>query len=159
MTFLSSERDAPGRRWQCCLRARVTRFSAFRDRTMPIFEYTLKAASLKDPASAVPIYRKVAQSDEETRSRSSSTRQVSRDYWRDLKSTGHAVTRLRAVLDGRLTALAPNRPGHQPAAPASPRMRFSMLVFREIFRPRSLGVKVQLSLEMHERVPPAPAQP
>ncbi len=36
------------------------------DRTMPIFEYTLKAASLKDPASAVPIYRKVAQSDEET---------------------------------------------------------------------------------------------
>jgi flavin-dependent dehydrogenase len=40
--------------------------SAFRDRTMPIFEYTLKAASLKDPASAVPIYRKVAQSDEET---------------------------------------------------------------------------------------------
>jgi 2-polyprenyl-6-methoxyphenol hydroxylase-like FAD-dependent oxidoreductase len=40
--------------------------SAFRDRTMPIFEYTLKAASLKDPASAVPIYRKVAQSLEET---------------------------------------------------------------------------------------------
>ena len=33
---------------------------------MPIFEYTLKAASLKDPASAVSIYRKVAQSDEET---------------------------------------------------------------------------------------------
>jgi flavin-dependent dehydrogenase len=40
--------------------------SAFRDRTMPIFEYTLKAASLKDPATAVPIYRKVAQSREET---------------------------------------------------------------------------------------------
>ena len=40
--------------------------SAFRDRTMPIFEYTLKAAGLKDPASAVPIYRKVAQSREET---------------------------------------------------------------------------------------------
>jgi 2-polyprenyl-6-methoxyphenol hydroxylase-like FAD-dependent oxidoreductase len=40
--------------------------SGFRDRTMPIFEYTLKAASLKDPASAVPIYRKVAQSREET---------------------------------------------------------------------------------------------
>jgi hypothetical protein len=40
--------------------------SAFRDRTMPIFEYTLKAASLKDPASAVPIYWKVAQSGEET---------------------------------------------------------------------------------------------
>jgi hypothetical protein len=66
MTFLSSERDAPGCRWRCCLRARATRFSAFRDRTVPIFEYTLKAASLKDPASAVPIYRKVAQSDEET---------------------------------------------------------------------------------------------
>jgi flavin-dependent dehydrogenase len=40
--------------------------SAFRDRTMPIFEYTLKAAGLKDPASAVPIYRKIAQSREET---------------------------------------------------------------------------------------------
>jgi flavin-dependent dehydrogenase len=40
--------------------------STFRDRTMPIFEYTLKAASLKDPASAVPIYRKVAQSGAET---------------------------------------------------------------------------------------------
>src|SRR3984885_1336661 len=40
--------------------------SGFRDRTMPIFEYTLKAASLKDPASAVPIYRKIAQSREET---------------------------------------------------------------------------------------------
>jgi 2-polyprenyl-6-methoxyphenol hydroxylase-like FAD-dependent oxidoreductase len=40
--------------------------SAFRDRTMPIFEYTLKAASLKDPKSAVPIYERVAQSREET---------------------------------------------------------------------------------------------
>jgi hypothetical protein len=40
--------------------------SAFRDRTMPIFEYTLKAASLKDPASAVPIYKGVAESREET---------------------------------------------------------------------------------------------
>ena len=40
--------------------------SAFRDRTMPIFEYTLKAASLKDPASAVPIYQRIAQSGEET---------------------------------------------------------------------------------------------
>jgi 2-polyprenyl-6-methoxyphenol hydroxylase-like FAD-dependent oxidoreductase len=40
--------------------------SAFRDRTMPIFEYTLKAASLKDPASAVPIYERVAESREET---------------------------------------------------------------------------------------------
>ncbi len=40
--------------------------SAFRDTTMPIFEYTLKAASLKDPESAVPIYQRVAQSREET---------------------------------------------------------------------------------------------
>jgi hypothetical protein len=32
---------------------------------MPIFEYTLKAASLKDPASTVPIYERVAQSREE----------------------------------------------------------------------------------------------
>jgi flavin-dependent dehydrogenase len=41
--------------------------STFRDRTMPIFEYTLKAASLKDPASAVPIYERIAESREETR--------------------------------------------------------------------------------------------
>jgi hypothetical protein len=40
--------------------------STFRRRTMPIFEYTLKAASLKDPASAVPIYESVAKSDQET---------------------------------------------------------------------------------------------
>jgi 2-polyprenyl-6-methoxyphenol hydroxylase-like FAD-dependent oxidoreductase len=40
--------------------------SAFRDKTMPIFEYTLKAASLNDPASAVPIYKRIAQSHEET---------------------------------------------------------------------------------------------
>jgi 2-polyprenyl-6-methoxyphenol hydroxylase-like FAD-dependent oxidoreductase len=40
--------------------------AAFRDRTMPIFEYTLKAADLKDPASAVPIYERIAQSGEET---------------------------------------------------------------------------------------------
>jgi len=33
---------------------------------MPIFEYTLKAASLKDPTSAVPIYERVAKSDQET---------------------------------------------------------------------------------------------
>jgi hypothetical protein len=39
--------------------------SAFREKTMPIFEYTLKAASLKDPASTVPIYERVAQSREE----------------------------------------------------------------------------------------------
>jgi hypothetical protein len=40
--------------------------STFRCRTMPIFEYTLKAASLKDPTSAVPIYERVAKSDQET---------------------------------------------------------------------------------------------
>jgi len=40
--------------------------SAFRDKTMPIFEYTLKAASLKDPTSTVPLYERVAQSREET---------------------------------------------------------------------------------------------
>lgn len=40
--------------------------SAFRDRTMPIFDYTLKSASLKDPASAVPMYERIAQSREET---------------------------------------------------------------------------------------------
>jgi 2-polyprenyl-6-methoxyphenol hydroxylase-like FAD-dependent oxidoreductase len=40
--------------------------STFRCRTMPIFEYTLKAASLKDPTSAVPIYQRVAKSDRET---------------------------------------------------------------------------------------------
>lgn len=40
--------------------------STFRNRTMPTFEYTLKAASLKDPASAVPIYERIAQSREET---------------------------------------------------------------------------------------------
>lgn len=39
---------------------------AFRDRTMPIFEYTVKAAGLKEPASAIPIYAKIAQSAEET---------------------------------------------------------------------------------------------
>jgi flavin-dependent dehydrogenase len=40
--------------------------SAFRDRTMPIFEYTLRAASLKDPKPAIPIYQRVARSAEET---------------------------------------------------------------------------------------------
>jgi len=40
--------------------------STFRCRTMPIFEYTLKAASLKDPTSAVPIYERVAKSEQET---------------------------------------------------------------------------------------------
>ena len=40
--------------------------SAFREKTMPIFEYTLKAAGLKDPASTFPLYARIAQSAEET---------------------------------------------------------------------------------------------
>ncbi len=40
--------------------------SAFRQKTMPVFEYTLKAASLRDPTSVLPLYAKVAQSHEET---------------------------------------------------------------------------------------------
>jgi 2-polyprenyl-6-methoxyphenol hydroxylase-like FAD-dependent oxidoreductase len=40
--------------------------AAFRDRTMPIFDYTVKAAGLKEPASAMPIYARIAQSAEET---------------------------------------------------------------------------------------------
>jgi 2-polyprenyl-6-methoxyphenol hydroxylase-like FAD-dependent oxidoreductase len=41
--------------------------SAFRDRTMPIFEYTLKAAALKDPISTIPVYARIASSVEETK--------------------------------------------------------------------------------------------
>jgi flavin-dependent dehydrogenase len=40
--------------------------AAFRDRTMPIFDYTVKAAGLKEPASALPIYASIAQSADET---------------------------------------------------------------------------------------------
>ncbi len=40
--------------------------TAFRDRTMPVFDYTVRAAGLKEPASAVPIYARIAQSAEET---------------------------------------------------------------------------------------------
>jgi 2-polyprenyl-6-methoxyphenol hydroxylase-like FAD-dependent oxidoreductase len=40
--------------------------TAFRDRTMPVFDYTVRAAGLKEPASAMPIYAKIAQSAEET---------------------------------------------------------------------------------------------
>ena len=40
--------------------------AAFRDRTLPIFEYTVKAAGLKEPASALPIYASIAQSSDET---------------------------------------------------------------------------------------------
>jgi flavin-dependent dehydrogenase len=40
--------------------------SSFREKTMPVFEYTLRAAGLKDPTSMIPLYAKVAQSREET---------------------------------------------------------------------------------------------
>ena len=40
--------------------------STFRQRTMPVFEYTVKAAALKDPAPTLPLYEKLAQSQEET---------------------------------------------------------------------------------------------
>jgi len=39
---------------------------AFRQRTMPVFEYTLKAAGLKDPAPTMALYAKIAQSRDET---------------------------------------------------------------------------------------------
>jgi 2-polyprenyl-6-methoxyphenol hydroxylase-like FAD-dependent oxidoreductase len=39
---------------------------AFRQKTMPIFEYTLKAAGLKDPAPTIALYAKIAQSRDET---------------------------------------------------------------------------------------------
>jgi flavin-dependent dehydrogenase len=40
--------------------------SRFREKTMPVFDYTLRAASLKDPSAMLPLYAKVAQSNEET---------------------------------------------------------------------------------------------
>jgi 2-polyprenyl-6-methoxyphenol hydroxylase-like FAD-dependent oxidoreductase len=40
--------------------------SAFRDRTKRVFEYTLRAATLKDPTSTIPLYSKIARSREET---------------------------------------------------------------------------------------------
>jgi 2-polyprenyl-6-methoxyphenol hydroxylase-like FAD-dependent oxidoreductase len=47
--------------------ALATYQSAFRAQTMPIFEYTLKAASLKDPNPTVPLYQRIVRSGEETR--------------------------------------------------------------------------------------------
>jgi len=38
----------------------------FRDRTMCVFEYTLRAAALKDPKPTIPLYSKLARSQEET---------------------------------------------------------------------------------------------
>jgi 2-polyprenyl-6-methoxyphenol hydroxylase-like FAD-dependent oxidoreductase len=40
--------------------------TAFRDRTMPIFDYTVKAAGLRETASTIPVYTRIAQSAEET---------------------------------------------------------------------------------------------
>ena len=40
--------------------------SAFRRKTSPIFDYTIKAARLADPASSMAIYQRIAQSGEET---------------------------------------------------------------------------------------------
>jgi len=40
--------------------------AAFRERTLPIFEYTVKAAALKEAGSALPIYASIARSSEET---------------------------------------------------------------------------------------------
>jgi flavin-dependent dehydrogenase len=40
--------------------------TSFRHKTMPVFEYTLKAAALKDPASTIALYRKIAQSSVQT---------------------------------------------------------------------------------------------
>lgn len=40
--------------------------AAFRNKTMPVFDYTVKAAGLKEPTSAIPIYARIAQSAEET---------------------------------------------------------------------------------------------
>ena len=46
--------------------ALATYQSTLREKTMPIFEYTLRAASLKDPVPTLPLYRKIARSREET---------------------------------------------------------------------------------------------
>ncbi len=40
--------------------------STFRERTMRVFEYTLRAAALKDPAPSVPLYSRIAASSEGT---------------------------------------------------------------------------------------------
>jgi 2-polyprenyl-6-methoxyphenol hydroxylase-like FAD-dependent oxidoreductase len=40
--------------------------AAFRRKTQPVFDYTVKAAGLKDPAATLPLYAKVAESAEET---------------------------------------------------------------------------------------------
>jgi hypothetical protein len=39
---------------------------AFRYKTLPMFDFTIKAANLKDFSSALPLYARIAQSREET---------------------------------------------------------------------------------------------
>jgi flavin-dependent dehydrogenase len=41
--------------------------STFREKTRPVFEYTLRAAGLKDPSAMLPVYAKIAESSEKTR--------------------------------------------------------------------------------------------
>jgi 2-polyprenyl-6-methoxyphenol hydroxylase-like FAD-dependent oxidoreductase len=41
--------------------------STFREKTMPIFEYTLRAASLKDPKPTLRLYQRIVQSSVETK--------------------------------------------------------------------------------------------
>jgi len=40
--------------------------AAFRDRTMPVFDYTVKAAGLRETTSTMPIYARMAQSAQDT---------------------------------------------------------------------------------------------
>jgi flavin-dependent dehydrogenase len=40
--------------------------SSFREKTMPVFEYTLRAASLKDPTPTLPLYARIGASPEGT---------------------------------------------------------------------------------------------
>jgi flavin-dependent dehydrogenase len=40
--------------------------AAFRERTMPAFDYAVKAAGLGDPASALRLYARIAESPEDT---------------------------------------------------------------------------------------------
>jgi flavin-dependent dehydrogenase len=40
--------------------------ATFRERTLPVFDYTVKAAGLGDPASALPLYARIAESVEDT---------------------------------------------------------------------------------------------
>ena len=41
--------------------------AVFRQKTRLVFDYTVKAAGLRDPAATLPLYAKVAESAEETK--------------------------------------------------------------------------------------------